>query len=273
VTITFQIPNPVLEEKLKVEAPAPVQGPQVLAGRAGVTGGTLGGLVTRPQVVPPPEQSPALAEINAQQQALMSQLRDAMASQDSTARQQVMDQMKELSEKRLALEKIGSIQATGLSDQVRDELLRSLPVHIGDAPTAENMTKLKDAVKQFDEHLAVSSMQGASPEEVEVRISLPGAGLSAQISVGGRVQEANLTKKVLPVYPALARSTRIQGHVILGVVIGTDGTVQEIKLVSGHPLLAASAMEAVKQWVYKPTLLNGEAVTVATEVDVNFSLE
>lgn len=94
-----------------------------------------------------------------------------------------------------------------------------------------------------------------------------------RISVGGRVQEANLTHKVLPVYPPLARSTRVQGHVILSAIISKDGTIEELKLVSGHPLLAPAAMAAVKQWIYKPTMLNDEPVEVSTEIDVNFTLQ
>ena len=65
---------------------------------------------------------------------------------------------------------------------------------------------------------------------------------------------------------------RISGVVRMNVIIGKDGTVQNLTLVSGHPLLATSAMEAVKQWVYAPTLLNGQAVEVATQVEVEFSL-
>jgi protein TonB len=76
----------------------------------------------------------------------------------------------------------------------------------------------------------------------------------------------------MPVYPALARQARIQGVVVLSVVIGKDGSVQELKLVSGHPLLAPAALDAVKQWTYKPTLLNGQPVDVSTQATVNFTL-
>jgi protein TonB len=94
-----------------------------------------------------------------------------------------------------------------------------------------------------------------------------------RIVVGGNVQKAMLIKQPVPVYPPLARSTRIQGHVILSAVISKDGTISELKLISGHPLLAPAAMAAVKQWVYKPTLLNGDPVEVSTEIDVNFTLQ
>lgn len=94
-----------------------------------------------------------------------------------------------------------------------------------------------------------------------------------RISVGGKAQEANLVRSVPPVYPPLARSTGIHGHVILGVIIGTDGSVIEARLLSGHPLLAPAAIDAVKQWKYKPTLLKGQPVEVQTQVDVNFTLQ
>ena len=93
-----------------------------------------------------------------------------------------------------------------------------------------------------------------------------------RIRVGGNVQAANLVRKVTPVYPPLAKQARIQGTVRFTAVIGKDGTIQNLQLVSGHPLLVAAAREAVRQWVYKPTLLNGEPVEVVTQIDVNFTL-
>ncbi len=93
-----------------------------------------------------------------------------------------------------------------------------------------------------------------------------------RIRVGGMVQMANLVNKVDPVYPPLAQQARISGQVRFTVVIGKDGSIQNIQLVSGHPLLAAAARDAVSQYVYKPTLLNGNPVEVVTTVDVNFAL-
>jgi TonB family protein len=93
-----------------------------------------------------------------------------------------------------------------------------------------------------------------------------------RIRVGGNVQQANLLMKVNPVYPPLAKQARIQGTVSLTTTIGADGAVQNLQLISGHPLLAQAALEAVKQWLYKPTLLNGNPVEVITQVDVNFTL-
>jgi periplasmic protein TonB len=93
-----------------------------------------------------------------------------------------------------------------------------------------------------------------------------------RIRVGGQVQQANLIRQPKPVYPPLAKQARIQGVVRFNAIIGKDGTIQNLTLMTGHPLLVPAATEAVKQWLYKPTLLNGEPVEVATVIDVNFTL-
>src|SRR5581483_7611671 len=93
-----------------------------------------------------------------------------------------------------------------------------------------------------------------------------------RIRVGGNVQQAKLVKQPRPVYPPLAKQARIQGVVRLNAIIGKDGTIQNLTVSTGHPLLVPAALEAVKQWVYKPTLLNGEPVEVVTQIDVNFTL-
>jgi protein TonB len=90
--------------------------------------------------------------------------------------------------------------------------------------------------------------------------------------VGGNVQAANLIRKVTPVYPPLAKQARIQGVVHFTAIIGKDGTIQNLTLLTGHPLLVEAARQAVSQWQYKPTLLNGEPVEVVTQIDVNFTL-
>jgi protein TonB len=96
--------------------------------------------------------------------------------------------------------------------------------------------------------------------------------IAKRVMVGGNVQAARLVNKVQPFYPPLARQTRISGTVKLHAIIGKDGSVQQLVMVSGHPLLVQSALDAVRQWRYQPTLLNGEPVEVDTEIDVIFSL-
>jgi protein TonB len=93
-----------------------------------------------------------------------------------------------------------------------------------------------------------------------------------RIRVGGNVQQANLIRKITPVYPPLAKQARIQGTVRFTAIISKDGTISNLQLITGHPLLVPAAQDAVKQWVYRPTLLNGEPVEVITQIDVNFTL-
>ena len=91
-----------------------------------------------------------------------------------------------------------------------------------------------------------------------------------RIRMGGNVAKANLIHKVDPIYPAEAKASRITGNVMLHVVLGTDGTIMELNLISGDPILSKAALEAVKQWRYKPTLLNGKAVEVESTILVEF---
>jgi len=92
------------------------------------------------------------------------------------------------------------------------------------------------------------------------------------VHVSGGVQMAKLVKQVMPVYPAIARNARISGVVHLVGIIGKDGTIRNLQLISGHPLLTQSALAAVAQWIYKPTLLSGEPVEVICPIDVYFTL-
>jgi protein TonB len=81
-----------------------------------------------------------------------------------------------------------------------------------------------------------------------------------------------LIYQVQPAYPPLAKQTRTQGVVLLEAVIDRDGSIQSLRVISGHPLLTGAAVEAVKQWRYRPTLLNGEPIEVITTVTVTFTL-
>jgi protein TonB len=93
-----------------------------------------------------------------------------------------------------------------------------------------------------------------------------------RIKLGGNVQEAKIVARPNPVYPPLARQARIQGNVVLHAIIDKDGNVTQLEVISGHPLLVQSALSAVRQWRYQPTLLNGEPVEVDTTITVNFVL-
>jgi TonB family protein len=93
------------------------------------------------------------------------------------------------------------------------------------------------------------------------------------IKVSPGVSEGLIAKKVQPDYPQLARTARIQGDVVLKIIVSSEGEVSQVNLISGHPLLAAAAISAVKQWKYKPYLLNGNPVAVETQVVVAFRLD
>src|SRR5688572_20101224 len=102
---------------------------------------------------------------------------------------------------------------------------------------------------------------------------LPDAPPPAQaVRVGGQIKEPKQLKRVQPVYPDIAKQARVQGVVILECTISPQGKVTDVKVLRGIPLLDASAIEAVKQWVYSPTLLNGVPVPVIMTVTVNFRL-
>jgi TonB family protein len=100
----------------------------------------------------------------------------------------------------------------------------------------------------------------------------PSATNPQRVRVSLGVSQGLLIKKVDAVYPTLARQARIQGTVLLQAEINKDGTVENLTLISGHPMLVPAAIEAVKQWVYKPYVLNGDPVAVETQIQVNFTL-
>jgi protein TonB len=110
-----------------------------------------------------------------------------------------------------------------------------------------------------------------APSATAAKFPPPASGVE-RVRVGGNVQALNLTKKVTPTYPALAKQARIQGSVRFTALIDRDGKITSLQLIEGHPLLVESAQEAVAQWQYKPTLLNGDAVEVVTQIDVNYTL-
>ncbi|HWQ52865.1 MAG TPA: TonB family protein [Bryobacteraceae bacterium] len=179
----------------------------------------------------------------------------------------------------------------GLEPAAAEELRRRLPLREGQQLDSESMTQTARVMKEFDPHLGFSFAPADNAEAggVTLRISPspmtmpigsprvptpfppPAEGVQ-RIRVGGNVQQMKLAKKPAPVYPALAKEAGVQGVAQFNVLIGTDGKVTGIGAVSGHPLLIPAAMEALRQWEYAPTLLNGNPVEVVTQVDVNFTL-
>ncbi len=213
-----------------------------------------------------------------------------------------------------------SIDTIGLSEELGARVRASLPVHLGDSFSNDDLARVQAAVKEVDSHLVTGFRN--YQRGVVLSIMLPPAGVRGgivggvtggiiggvpggvsggvmgvpgelgppiptaasatvfappsngveRIRVGGNVQASNLIKKVVPMYPPLAKQARIQGVVRFTALIDKEGNIVSLQLVSGHPLLAEAALEAVKQWQYKPTLLNGNPAEVITQIDVNFTL-
>jgi TonB family protein len=107
---------------------------------------------------------------------------------------------------------------------------------------------------------------GAPPQKEETKLP------PQRVRLDGPIATAKLIKKVAPIYPPVAKETHLEGMVRLEAIISKDGSVTISKVISGNPILAVSALDAVEQWKYQPTLLNGEAVEVVTQIDVNYTL-
>ena len=113
---------------------------------------------------------------------------------------------------------------------------------------------------------------GALPLAPSVVDAPPPARTAGPVRPGGDVREPKKVVDVRPVYPELALATRVQGIVLIEAVIAPDGTVRDARILRSHPLLDAAALDAVRQWRYTPTLLNGVPVPVIITVTVNFRL-
>ena len=119
---------------------------------------------------------------------------------------------------------------------------------------------------------------GLSGELLTSAASVPVLAKSAvpmpvkKMRIASRVAEANLIHEVPPQYPPEAGRARIEGTVVLMAVIGTDGSVKDVRVESGLPILAQAALDAVRQWRYKPYMVDGEPVEVESRITINFTL-
>ncbi len=152
----------------------------------------------------------------------------------------------------------GRIYSAGLFDEIRRTVVETNP---DCGITGIRRQQMRDrSVVTFTIGSALAAQRAAA---------VPGI---MAVPVESAEQAARLVRHVPPVYPALARQARIQGVVRINALIGKDGRVARLTLVSGHPLLAEAAQTAVKQWIYQPTLVNGEPVEVTTAIEVPFTL-
>jgi TonB family protein len=191
------------------------------------------------------------------------------------------------------------VDLSSLPEELRAELQQKLAAYQGQPFNNQLMRQIEREAKGIDKHLAFKWSTTPEMENGQraytLRLSLDtgfgvGGGVATpvlsaappvpdssgnppqRIRVGGNVQQMMLIEQPRPVYPMEAKKARIQGVVRLDAVIAKDGTMLNLSVDSGHPLLVSAALDAVKHWVYKPTLLNGEPVEVVTKIDVNFTL-
>ena len=106
----------------------------------------------------------------------------------------------------------------------------------------------------------------------EVNVVRPPIAPTHPLPVSTGVMQGFLVKRVQPAYPHLAQAARIGGMVVLSATISRDGTIENLHVISGHPMLVGAAVEAVRQWRYRPYLLNGQPVEVETQIMVNFTI-
>src|SRR5262249_20941374 len=167
------------------------------------------------------------------------------------------------------------IEIVGFSKPATEALMSRLEPFKGQPMSNDAATQMQRIVAETDQHLAILFRNDANGD-VTVRVSVRQqgsfmAGTAAQappaatgsdsgapqrIRGGGAVQANNLVSKRQPTYPPLAKQARIQGVVRLEAIISKEGRIEQLTVQSGHPLLVPAALEAVQEWVYRPTLLN-----------------
>ena len=136
----------------------------------------------------------------------------------------------------------------------------------GSIPTAPDLSGVTTGIVRGS---GISAPGGLGDD---LRVVMPPRPAIAKPLLVSRLDEANLLHRVQPTYPPIARLARVQGTVELRAIISKTGTVENLVVVSGHPMLAAAAVAAVRQWRYRPYLLNHQPIEVETEITVNFLL-
>ena len=175
---------------------------------------------------------------------------------------------------------VDRVDLSDLPAAVRDKLPQSELPQSGAAVSLKDILALNTSLQNVDSHLRVNGVVHGESVTIIVRLAKPGTTVmpvsriaeANAVQVGGSLQSSKLISQVQPAYPPVAKQARIQGTVRMSALIGADGHVQNLQVVSGHPLLVPATLEAVRQWVYSPTLVNGQPVAVSTMIDVNFTL-
>ena len=195
----------------------------------------------------------------------------------------------QVGERIISVGKVAGFDLGDVPDRTKAQLRAGLEPFVGEDLSRDTLDKLQavlDSAGKFgfvmrrdpqtgEFTLKVQALHSASAVAVAADIANtfpPPEGSVRRIRVGSKAVATSLVAQVHAEYPQLAKDARIQGTVTFAILIGTDGMVKYTALISGHPLLVQAAQDAVRQWLYKPTLLNGEPTEVITTVDVNFTL-
>jgi periplasmic protein TonB len=170
---------------------------------------------------------------------------------------------------------VTTVVQSNLADNVMIAPL-TIPLHIANidepvAPPQVNYNDVGDGV--VGNRGSGNGVFGTTPGSIErpVLPPPPAAKIERQFRTSSML-EGSLIHSVQPAYPPLARTARIQGSVVLSAIIAKDGSIEGLHALSGHPLLVTAAVQAVRQWRYRPYILNNEAIEVETQITVNFTL-
>jgi TonB family protein len=166
---------------------------------------------------------------------------------------------------------IHKIDVSAVPEALRDRVMKELGFAESQTVTMSQVEAAAKRVSRLDSRL-FSFVSENEHGSVDVIVSAPNA-TATRIKVGGNVQQSQLVYRQMPKYPIDAKVQGLQGAVHLRIVIGRDGTVLSAERIDGDTTLAAAAIDAVRHWIYKPTLLNGSPVEVESVVTVNFTLQ
>lgn len=174
---------------------------------------------------------------------------------------------------------VDRIDLMGLPAALQSKVEAALAVRVGEVVARDRWPEIDRALKAVDPHLYLKGSFLGNKSDMHAWLSVAiDSGADTVISgvspirIGGNEQAVKLVQKVTPKYPAEAKAARVQGQVNMTATIGKDGAIRNLELLSGPTELVQSAMDAVKQWVYRPTLLNGDPVEVITTITVNYTL-
>jgi TonB family protein len=159
----------------------------------------------------------------------------------------------------------------GQAEALAARLRPARPSDLPEPPSAGNSAAFSPGSAPAA-HIAVPAAPLSAPIAPPAPVaSAPRTGTPGSTRVGGLVKPAELISRVSPIYPALARQAHAQGQVVVEAIIGANGRVKEVRVLSGHPLFRQSATDAVRRWVYKPATLNGVAVETPTQIRLDFT--